>query len=84
MAAIDQFANVQDTTGPAVRWVAITPGASDLTYTPRALICTAEGNITMKDAAGTALTLAAVAAGTILALRPTKVTAATGTFYALY
>jgi hypothetical protein len=84
MAAIDQFANVANKDNPADRWFAITPGADDLAIMPRGLICTATGNITMKDAAGTALALTAVAAGAVLRLRPTKVTAATGTFYGLY
>ena len=55
MAAIDQFANVANKDNPADRWFAITPGADDLAIMPRGLICTATGNITMKDAAGTAL-----------------------------
>lgn len=80
----DTFKNVDNQSNPADRWFAITPSATELAIMPRGLICTATGDITMQDAAGTVLTIAGVAVGTILALRPNKVTAATGTFYGVY
>lgn len=80
----DQFLNVQERDNPADRWFAITPGAGVLAIMPRAVMCTATGNITMEDAGGTSITLTAVAANEIIPLRPNKVTAATGTWYGLY
>lgn len=69
----------------ADRWYAITPNDStDLAITPRAVLCTADGNLAAIDAMGVTMTVALVA-GQLLPIRPTRVgTASTGTFYALY
>ena len=81
----DTFANVNDKTNPAERWFLIVPGPSDLAIIPRAIVCTVAGDITMVDALGTALPATGVAAKLDpYPYRPTKVTAATGTFYGLY
>ena len=80
----DQFANVADKTAPADRWVLLTASASPLAFLPRSIICTVAGNITIEDGAATAMVLTAPPVNTPLPLRPYKVTAVTGTFYALY
>lgn len=80
----DTFKNVENKSNPADRWFAITPGATELSIVPRGLVCTADGNVTIEDAAGTSMQITGLKAGAILALRPVKVTAATGTFYGVY
>lgn len=65
------------------QWVLLAGSATDIPR-PRAIICTATGNITMEDAFATALTLTAPTVNQIMDLAPVKVTAVTGTFYALY
>ena len=80
----DQFANVADKTAPVDRWVLLTASASPLAFVPRSIICTVAGNITIEDGAATAMVLTAPPVNTPLPLRPYKVTAVTGTFYALY
>lgn len=80
----DQFANVADKTATADRWVLLTASASPLAFLPRYIICTVAGNITIEDGAATAMVLTAPPVNTPLPLRPYKVTAVTGTFYALY
>jgi len=80
----DTFQNVSNRQNPADNWFLVVPGAGDLAITPRGVLCSAVGDITMQDRAGTVMTLTAVAAGTVLPLRPLKITAATGTFYGLY
>ena len=81
----DMFTNVADRTNPADRWYSITPNdAADLAVIPRAILCTAAGNLVAVDAAGTSLTVA-LTAGQFLPIRPTRVgTASTGSFAALY
>lgn len=81
----DTFRNRDNKSNPAERWYLITPSANDLAPVPRGIVCTAGGDITMEDAAGTALPLTGVTADPQpLPYRPLKVTAATGTFYAVY
>lgn len=80
----DQFANVADKTAPADRWVMLTASASPLEFLPRYIICTVAGDITIEDGAAKAMVLTAPPVNTPLPLRPYKVTAVTGTFYALY
>jgi len=80
----DQFANVEDKTAPADRWVLLSASASPLPFLPRSIICIATGNITIEDAAATAMTLTAPPVNVPIALRPYKVTAVTGTFYGLF
>lgn len=80
----DTFKNVDNKANPADRWFAITPGAGDLSIIPRGLICTSTGDVTVEDAAGTSMQVLGVTAGTILPIRPLKVTAATATVYGLY
>ena len=80
----DQFANIVDKTNPSDRWVKLTDSASPLAFLPRYIICTDAGDITIEDGAATAMVLIAPPVNTPLPLRPYKVTAVTGTFYALY
>lgn len=51
---------------------------------PRAILCTADGTITMGDEDDTELALAATASTQPIPLIPTRITAVTGTFYLLY
>ena len=81
---VDTFVNVEKKDNPADRWFAITPSGTAFPIIPRGLICVATGDVTLVDVAGTSMPLTAVAAGTVIPLRPNKVTAATGTFYGLY
>lgn len=80
----DQFANITNQGNPSDRWVLLTASATALSFMPRAIICTATGNITIEDGQATALTLTAPPVNTPIPVRPYKVTAVTGTFYGLY
>lgn len=79
MSQIDIFATTgTGGSGPAIRQYAITPDDdADLPRRPRALVCTADGNVAIRDADGTDITYA-MTAGDILPFRAVRVLA-TGT-----
>lgn len=81
----DTFANVDNQSNPGDRWFLIVPGPTALAIKPRGIVCTVTGNITIEDDAGTPLTVTGVEVSLQpYAMRPNKVTAATGTFYGVY
>lgn len=63
---------------PASNALAITASATALAKTPRALYIGADGDITVTMAGGGSVTFAGLAAGTVLPVRVTHVTAGTG------
>lgn len=63
--------------GPIRRILAITAGAGELAFYPRAVWVGTAGNLTIVDAAGVTTTLNNVAAGVWHYFRPVQITAAT-------
>jgi hypothetical protein len=76
--------NVNGGTKPARRITLITPGSSFLSPVPRSLYIAASGTISVTGSDDVAADLIPVFAGTVLPIRPRKVTAATATVYGLY
>lgn len=74
MSQIDIFSTTgTGGTGPAVRHYTITPDDdADLPRRPRALVCTADGNVAVRDTDGTDITYA-VSVGDILPFRAIRV-----------
>jgi hypothetical protein len=64
---------------PARNAVAVTPGASALSYVTRALYIGGAGDVTVTMKGGGSVTFSAVPVGTILPICATHVTAATAT-----
>ena len=67
---------------PALRCKTVAASALEIDPRPRAIRCDVAGSITIEDEDGTTSTLN-IAAGEILPVRPLKVTAITGMFFAL-
>lgn len=84
MAITDPFGGAAIASGPAYHWFAVTPADADLPVLPRWVYVGTAGNLTITGRDGVSVTLNAVPAGTMLPIRPVRITAAPANTIALY
>jgi hypothetical protein len=80
----DPFGGAALASGPAYHWFAVTPADVDLPVMPRWVYVATAGSLAITGRDGVNVTLANIPAGTLLPIRPVRITAAPANTIALY